>query len=40
MVCPLWWDSIVGSRGASLVNDQGALTGPFNAFARFRSQVP
>lgn len=26
------WDSIVGSRGAALVNDQGALTGPFNAF--------
>jgi 4-carboxymuconolactone decarboxylase len=28
------WDSIVGSRGAALVNDQGALTGPFNAFVR------
>ena len=26
------WDSIVGSRGAALVNDQGVLTGPFNAF--------
>ena len=26
------WDSIVGSRGAAMVNDQGALTGPFNAF--------
>jgi len=26
------WDSIVGSRGRALVNDQGALTGPFNAF--------
>ena len=26
------WDSIVGSRGAALVNDQGALAGPFNAF--------
>jgi 4-carboxymuconolactone decarboxylase len=26
------WDSIVGSRGAALVTDQGALTGPFNAF--------
>lgn len=28
------WDSIVGSRGATLVNDQGALTGPFNAFVQ------
>lgn len=28
------WDSIVGSRGAALVNDQGALTGPFNAFVQ------
>jgi 4-carboxymuconolactone decarboxylase len=26
------WDSIVGSRGAALVNEQGALVGPFNAF--------
>jgi 4-carboxymuconolactone decarboxylase len=26
------WDSVVGSRGAALINDQGALTGPFNAF--------
>ncbi len=26
------WDSVVGSRGAALVTDQGALTGPFNAF--------
>jgi 4-carboxymuconolactone decarboxylase len=26
------WDSIVGSREAALVDEQGALTGPFNAF--------
>ncbi|HEY4461396.1 MAG TPA: hypothetical protein VGN41_01930 [Streptosporangiaceae bacterium] len=26
------WDSIVGSRGGQLVNDQGGLVGPFNAF--------
>jgi len=26
------WDSVVGSRGADLVSDQGALIGPFNAF--------
>jgi 4-carboxymuconolactone decarboxylase len=26
------WDAIVGSRGAGLVNDQGGLVGPFNAF--------
>lgn len=26
------WDSIVGSRGAALVNEQGGLVGPFNAF--------
>jgi len=26
------WDSIAGSREAALINDQGALTGPFNAF--------
>jgi 4-carboxymuconolactone decarboxylase len=26
------WDSVVGSRGAALINDQGALIGPFNAF--------
>ena len=26
------WDAIVGSRGAALVNDQGGLVGPFNAF--------
>ncbi len=26
------WDSIIGSRGATLVNDEGGLSGPFNAF--------
>ncbi len=26
------WDAIVGTRGASLVTDQGGLAGPFNAF--------
>jgi 4-carboxymuconolactone decarboxylase len=26
------WDAIVGSRGAGLVNDDGGLVGPFNAF--------
>ena len=26
------WDSVVGSRGATLVNEQGGLVGPFNAF--------
>ena len=26
------WDSVVGTRGAQLVNDNGALVGPFNAF--------
>jgi 4-carboxymuconolactone decarboxylase len=26
------WDGIVGSRGSQLVNSEGALTGPFNAF--------
>ena len=26
------WDAIVGSRGASLVNSDGGLIGPFNAF--------
>ena len=31
------WDSIVGSRGAAPVTDQGALTGPFNAFAMLPS---
>lgn len=25
-------DGVVGSRGAELVNEQGALIGPFNAF--------
>jgi 4-carboxymuconolactone decarboxylase len=27
-------DSVAGSRGAALVNDQGAPTGSFNAFVR------
>jgi 4-carboxymuconolactone decarboxylase len=26
------WDGVVGSRGADLVNSEGGLTGPFNAF--------
>jgi 4-carboxymuconolactone decarboxylase len=26
------WDAVVGSRGAELVNEQGGLIGPFNAF--------
>ena len=26
------WDSVAGSRGADLVNDEGGLIGPFNAF--------
>ena len=26
------WDGIVGSRGSQLVNAEGGLTGPFNAF--------
>ena len=26
------WDSVVGSRGGELVNEQGGLVGPFNAF--------
>ena len=26
------WDSIVGSRGAALISEQGSLVGPFNAF--------
>jgi 4-carboxymuconolactone decarboxylase len=26
------WDGIVGSRGGELVNEQGGLIGPFNAF--------
>jgi 4-carboxymuconolactone decarboxylase len=28
------WDGIVGSRGAELVNEQGGLIGPFNAFVQ------
>jgi 4-carboxymuconolactone decarboxylase len=26
------WDSVAGSRGGDLVNDEGGLIGPFNAF--------
>ena len=26
------WDSVVGSRGDQLINEQGGLAGPFNAF--------
>jgi 4-carboxymuconolactone decarboxylase len=26
------WDGVVGSRGGELVNEQGGLIGPFNAF--------
>jgi 4-carboxymuconolactone decarboxylase len=26
------WDGVVGSRGSELVNEQGGLVGPFNAF--------
>ena len=26
------WDSVIGSRGDLLVNEQGGLVGPFNAF--------
>jgi 4-carboxymuconolactone decarboxylase len=26
------WDGVVGSRGAELLNEQGGLIGPFNAF--------
>jgi 4-carboxymuconolactone decarboxylase len=26
------WDGVVGSRGSNLVNAEGGLTGPFNAF--------
>jgi len=26
------WDGVVGSRGADLINEQGGLIGPFNAF--------
>jgi 4-carboxymuconolactone decarboxylase len=28
------WQSVVGSRGDQLVNDQGGLVGPFNAFVQ------
>ena len=28
------WDSVVGSRGDQLINDQGGLAGPFNAFVQ------
>jgi 4-carboxymuconolactone decarboxylase len=28
------WDSVVGSRGGELINDEGGLVGPFNAFVR------
>jgi 4-carboxymuconolactone decarboxylase len=28
------WDSIVGSRADAMLNEQGGLTGPFNAFVR------
>ncbi len=28
------WDSVVGSRGDQLVNEQGGLAGPFNAFVQ------
>jgi 4-carboxymuconolactone decarboxylase len=28
------WDSIVGSRGDQLINEQGGLAGPFNAFVQ------
>src|SRR5258708_33205885 len=26
------WDGVVGSRGGELVNEEGGLIGPFNAF--------
>jgi 4-carboxymuconolactone decarboxylase len=26
------WDGVIGSRGSQLVNEQGGLIGPFNAF--------
>jgi 4-carboxymuconolactone decarboxylase len=26
------WDGVVGSRGSQLINEQGGLVGPFNAF--------
>jgi 4-carboxymuconolactone decarboxylase len=28
------WDGIVGTRGGELINDEGGLIGPFNAFVR------
>jgi len=28
------WDSVVGSRGDQLINGQGGLAGPFNAFVQ------
>ena len=28
------WDSVVGSRGDQLINEQGGLAGPFNAFVQ------
>ena len=28
------WDSVVGTRGDQLVNAQGGLAGPFNAFVQ------
>jgi 4-carboxymuconolactone decarboxylase len=28
------WDSVVGSRGGQLINEQGGLAGPFNAFVQ------
>ncbi|MGD0373138.1 MAG: carboxymuconolactone decarboxylase family protein [Streptosporangiaceae bacterium] len=28
------WDSVIGSRGDQLVNEQGGLVGPFNAFVQ------
>jgi 4-carboxymuconolactone decarboxylase len=28
------WDSIVATRGSRVVNEQGGLTGPFNAFVQ------
>ena len=28
------WDSVAGSRGGDLVNEEGGLIGPFNAFVR------
>src|SRR5215831_8907912 len=28
------WDSVAGSRGGDLVNDEGGLIGPFNAFVQ------